>query len=263
MRFQGLAVAALSVAFSWSAACAAEPVFQFLPEPDFQTIVVKTVEAVQPRDAFKGLAQCEVVDAHTFAPVTAEHARKMLAPCFEAVGNRYQTKLRVEALASARGEAVTAQIEGLAVYVPEQVGVLSPVMRDLEHSLSTRNGRILGQPVSIRHEPLAPAQPQAAVAAEVSALQHTIDNCYTTDVVREIATSEDFIASYGRCIVTDPKIRVRAIRPSVNRPLGVTVQSEADPTVVSTLNGQVRVLGPEGPITVSVTAFPSSEMSLP
>jgi len=256
MKVQGLAVAALTLLFA-VAARAEEPTFQFLPEPDLQAIVVKTVEPLKAKDAFAGLSQCSVVDAKTFAPVTTAQALKMLTPCFQAVSARYGQPVRLEPLASARQESLAPQMEGLAVYVPEQLGVLSPLMRDLEHALETRRGRILGQPVVIRRAPqTAAAAPAAPADGAVSALQRTIDGCYTAQVVRAIATSEDFIASYGRCIVSDPDLRVRQIRPTRGQ-LGVQLQSDADVDVVRTLNGQVRVFGGEGPVMVSVVAYPS------
>lgn len=257
MKVQGLAVAALTFLFA-VAARAEEPTFQFLPEPDLQAIVVKTVEPLKAKDAFAGLPQCSVVDAKTFAPVNTAQALKMLKPCFQAVSERYGQPVRLEPLAFAQSETLAPQMEGLAVYVPEQLGVLSPLMRDLEHALETRRGRILGQPVVIRRGSVASDNKPLTSpdALTISALQRTIDGCYTTQVVRSIATSEDFIASYGRCIVSDPDLRVRAIRPTRGQ-LGVQLQSDADLNVVRTLNGQVRVFGGEGPVTVSVVAYSS------
>lgn len=258
MKVQGLAVAALSLLALTVAARAEEPTFRFMPEPDFEAIVVKAVEPLKANDAFAGLAQCAVVDARTYVRPTASQALKMLTPCFKAVETRYGQTIRLETLSTPKEGSLSVEAEGLAVYVPEQLGAVSPLMRDLEHALSSRSGRILGQPVVIRREVASPSDNKPVTspnALTISALQRTIDGCYTTQVIRRIATSEDFIASYGRCIVSDPNLRVRDIRPA--RPMGVTLESGAEEAVVRTLNGQVRVFGGDGPVTLSVTAYPT------
>ena len=253
---QGL-IAALAV-FAAAAVNAQEvPVFRYLPEPAFETIVAKSIEPLKSKDAFAGLAECAVVDARTFKPVTSAEAEQMLAPCVQGVSKRYNQPVRVERMAQQKEESMGVQIEGLALYVPEHVAVTDALMRDLNHALTARGGRILGHPVVVRRAPL-PSENKPAFGPGLqtkSALQNTLDGCMHAQVTRRIESSEQFIALYGRCIILDSKLRVSDVRPAAGRPLGVTLQSGADDTVVRSLNGLVRVDAENGPVVLSVVAY--------
>lgn len=123
---------------------------RYQPEPAFEQIIARAVEPLKARDAFAGLEECMVVDARTFRPVAAAQAEEMLAPCIAAVARRYNQSVKIERLTAAPEGSMTAQVEGLAIYVPEGAAITDPVMRDLNHALSRRAGRILGHPVSVR-----------------------------------------------------------------------------------------------------------------
>ena len=248
------------------AACAAplraqEFPIRYQPEPAFETIVVRAVDSMKPKDAFAGLEECVVVDARTFRPVPIAQASAMLSPCIAAVARRYGKTVKIDRLAIAPEGTMSAQVEGLAIYLSADIAVTDPVMRDLQYALSRRDGRILGHPVTVRRgAPQASSNKPITTPAALtrSSLQGAVDSCLHTLNIRRIETSEDFIQYYGACIVADKQLQVREIRPAAGQPLGVTVQSLADAPTVRSLNGLIKVPTAKGPVIVSVVAYAQS-----
>ena len=230
--------------------------FRVAPEPDFEGLIVKATQPMRARDAFAGLAECEIVDSQLLRQPTSKEAEAMLAPCVGALARRYNSPLSVESLPNAPENGVGAQVEGLAFYVPEQVAVTDPLMRDLQEGLSSRRGRVLGHQAFVRRgsAPTANKPLLAPEALTQSSVQSAIDACITIQPVRRIRTSEEFIRLYGRCIVSDRRLGIKEIVPAPGRPMSVMLLSEAGLEVVRTLNGVVSVDHHEGPVRVSVIA---------
>ena len=174
-------IAALVLALIAARSAAQDFPVHYLPEPDFESIVYGVVAPLQAKDAFGGLAECSVIDARTFVPVTLAKAQEMVAPCVAGLGRRYGISMIVERMAA--GNEVGTQIEGLALWVPGNVSVTSAVMKDLHLGLSLRNSRILGHPATVRRG-AAPSADKPACRRRVSAAQAAIDRCMVTMVLR-------------------------------------------------------------------------------
>jgi hypothetical protein len=252
-----LAAAAVLAALAVPA-FAEEISYTYQPEPAFERMIVRVAEPMRAKDAFAGLEECAVVDARTFRPVTAAQAEALLKPCVTAVGRRYGKDVTLEKLAAAPEGSMSTQVEGLALYLPADVAVTEPLMRDVQFGLGRRGDRVLGHQVLVRRGLPAPSsnKPVTTPAALTrSVLQAAVDACPRTMVVRRIETSADFIAAYGGCILADKKLQVSLIRPAAAQPMGVLVQSDADAPVVRSLNGVVTIPAAGGPVMVSVAAF--------
>jgi hypothetical protein len=255
-------LAALFVLLATPCAAQDAPV-QYLPEPDFETIVQKTVEPLKAKDAFHGLEECAVVDARTIAPVTLAKAEEMIAPCVTGLGRRYGAELVVQRLAAAAEGDFAIQVEGLAIYVPAETAVTSPLMKDINRGLALRKGKILGHRVALRRGPAPSAnKPGPEKGAQISAAQGAIDRCVMTAVVRQIDSSEDFLKHYGGCLMRAPELKVREMRPAPGQKLTVALLSLAEEKIVQSLTGRVSVPGADGPVNVSLVAYPQV-VSLP
>lgn len=239
----------------------AQQVVRFQPEPDFEYMIHTAVAPMQAKDAFAGLAECGVVDAKTFAPVTVAKAEQMLAPCLAAVSRRYATPVAVERMAAAAEGGFSTQVEGIAIYVPQSVAVTDALMKDLQFALEHRQGHILGHLVMIRRGEAPSNLKQVKAlgeASEKSAVQTAVDECFQPMSLRRIDTSEDFILYYGRCIVSAKNLKVRELHPAPGHPMSVALLSTGDTPTVRSMNGTVTVVAANGPVTVSVLAYPET-----
>lgn len=250
-----------SILLCAATASAQEMPIRFMPEPDFENAINVVTQPMKAKDAFAGLQECGVADAKTFKPVTIAQAQQMLAPCVVAVGRRYNQNISIERLATAAEGGFSVQIEGLAIYVPENVAITDALMKDLNRSLEIRNGRVLGHPVVIRRGAAPSANKPAfksAGADVVSAVQNAVDACFQPMSLRRIETAEDFILYYGRCIAEDKTLKVRELHPAPGHPMSVNLVSMADVPTVRSLNGAVKVAAANGLVTVSVIAYPET-----
>ena len=227
---------------------------RYMPEPNYEKLIHVIAEPMQAKDPFVGLSECGVVDAKTFAPVTAAQAELMLEPCIESLNRRYNTTLTLARLAEAASGGVSTQVEGLAIYVPSGIALTSPVMRDLQHGLDARQHTILGHRVVIRRG----QAPSTLKAGQKSALQAAVDGCMQPMALRPILSAEDFIQYYGRCILKAEALKVRALRAAPAHPMTVELVSVADIRTVRALNGPVSVRAAGDLVTVSVLAYPET-----
>lgn len=252
-----MTAAALAFVAAFTTAASAQNLpIRYQPEPDFETILHTAVAPMKGKDAFAGLAECSVLDAKTFAPVTVAQAHQMIAPCVKGVGQRYGAELTLERLAASAEGEVSVQVEGLAIYVPAAVAVTSPLMRDLQRGLDARQGRVLGHPVTIRRGPAPSADKPAKASLEKTGLvQAALDRCLQPMVLRRIDSSEDFILYYGRCLADAKELKIREMRPAAGRAMGITLLSLAEEPVVRGLNGPVSVVAANGPVTLTVVAY--------
>lgn len=232
-----LAAAILAVNFLASSA-RAEGEFRYMPEPAFNSIVNRTIELIEPQDAFAAIAACRVIDTPTFRQLALTEAVKALKPCLDGVSASYGVRVSVKQAAPA----------GLLVIETNGATIAAPVTRDLNFALNLRNGKLLGHPARIsRAESLS--QPAGVV-------QQALRRCLLPMVVRKIETSEYFIQHYGRCITGDAALKVSEIRPAAGHPMAVTLLSDGSTAEVQALNGAVTVNAGAGPVTVMVTAYP-------
>lgn len=250
--FAVIAAAALAVP-----AAAEESLVSYQPEPDFDLFVGREISRFQAQDAFAGIAACRIVDSRHIRPLTLAEAEAALKPCLQEVSQRYAA-------------VVTAEIDVVGVTLLPQVGTPpavmgialrtgaalgSPLLRDLEHALSLRQGSLLGHPAAIRRSAETAPAPRSVV-------QDALDSCPIAAVVRRIASSEDFIRAYGSCITRDSELKVREIHPAEGRGLAVFLVSAADRPTLESLNGLVAVNGGRGLVSVRILAS-SGAVSLP
>lgn len=232
-----LAILTLAAVIIPTLSRAQEQLVRYLPEPDFDLALNDALKPLQPQDAFAGLAECRVIDAQSFKPFTLKEAERALGPCMEAVSGRYETTVIV------KSDLIQKDVMGIAIETKAPAG--SALLRDLSHSLSIRGGALLGHPATIRREGEGIAR---------SALQGAVDRCIQPMVVRKIETSEDFLRYYEGCIRRAPELKVLDIRPAAG--LSVTVLTAATGRILQTLNGPIVVNAGEGPVAISVVAYP-------
>ncbi|MDE2039324.1 MAG: hypothetical protein KGO96_04710 [Elusimicrobia bacterium] len=128
------------------------------PAPDFEKMIHWITDPLQAKDPFAGVEQCSVVDARTFVPVSARQARQMLRPCVRKLAQRYHLALTLDLMSDAAPGTMSTQVEGLALYVPQEAPVTSMAMRDLEYGLRLRRFVVLGQPIVLRRGPVPPTE---------------------------------------------------------------------------------------------------------
>ncbi len=242
MKRQLLFAALLALAAS---AAAQETPIRYMPEPDFDGIIARTLEGVKPHDAFEGVAACRVADAQFIKPVSLEEARQLLAPCVAALTATYGKRVAIgEGTVSAQGR-MSAQVEVLMLEVPAGTGVEAPVMKDLNKAVAARGGRLLGHPAVV-------------VAEQRKTPQEALNECILPMVVREISTGADFIKAYGVCLRKIPEFGIVEMQPWPSKPLGVILLTKADHPVAESLTTAVEVSSLEGPVKVELIAYAST-----
>lgn len=234
-------------------AAAQEPLVRFQPEPDFDAVVSRAVQAAQPQDAFAGVAECRVVDARFFAPVSLEAARKMLQPCMAALSLKYGAQLEAALGTPAVQDRFNAQVEMLMLRVPASASITSPLMRDLNRALALRANRILGHRAAI--ERVDDKRVEALDASAAGPAQDAIDSCMLPDVVRRVESGADFIKYYGGCLRRARALRVVDMKPWPGHQLGVVLLTEGDHVAAQSLTGSVRVSSAKGPVEVELVAY--------
>jgi hypothetical protein len=154
----------------------------------------------------------------------------------------------------------SVQVEGLALWVPENVAVTDSLMKDLHFAIEHRQGRILGHMVMIRRgeAPSTTKSVKALGETNKSAVQSAVDQCFQPMSLRRIDTAEDFILYYGRCITEAKNLKVREMHPAPGHPMSVALLSMGDTPTVRSMNGPVTVVAANGPVTVSVMAYPET-----
>lgn len=223
---------------------------RFQPEPDFDLAVNHALQAAKPNDAFQAASECGVIDARYVAPVPIEKAEKILGDCLSALATRYGgADLLAKRGTVTRDEGFTAQVEVLMILVPKSVGAATPLMRDLNHALAQRQGRILG------HRAVIERADDRKVSMMSSTPQNALDNCMLPSVVRKIESGADFIKYYGSCLRQARSLRVVDMRQSPAHRLGVILLTEADRAVAETLTGPVKVAAANGPVEVQLLAY--------
>lgn len=234
-------------------ASAQEAIFRFQPEPDFESIVNRTVASYRAQDAFQGLAECRLVDQKPVKPYTLKEAVVALEPCLKAVTARYNISVVAEERVLA--PAADAKITGIALLLPPTVAINSKILRDLQSALKLRQNRLLGHVAEVRRE--ARQEGPSVPGVIKSAAQTALNRCMGPAVLHRIKSGDDFTRIYGHCITRDPELKVSRIQPSVSD-LSVTVFSAADRPVVESLNGVLSLNAENGPVNITVTAY--SEM---
>lgn len=219
------------------------------PEPDFEAVVSRTLQAMAPQDAFSQAAECRVVDAKFFAPVSLDDAQKMLAPCMNALSSHYGMSVQAKSgTPNVEGE-MSVQVEELLLKVPASAPVTSPLLRDLNHGLSLRGNRILGQKALVDRG--ADERTQSAA----SEAQDALDHCMLPQVLRRIDSGDDFIKYYGGCLRHDDALRVVALQSWPGHQLGVIVLTQGGDVVAEGMTGPVQVTGENGPVKVDLVAY--------
>ncbi len=190
------------------------------------------------RDSFGGVPECAIIDAPAFRAWTLSEARERLAPCFDAVAQRYQSRVAVVIgfVADAQGGPAKA---GLLL----ETGLVPGGMADraLSVSIARRGGRLMGQPVRVL------TRGEMALAP-VSAAQASVERCVTVDVVRPIRDARDFLSIYGRCLTGDSALGIAALKSAGGLAVAVTAQSAS----AAALNGYVTADAGTGPVRVLV-----------
>jgi hypothetical protein len=228
-----------------------EPVFHMQPEPDFNMALNNAMIPMKPKDAFFGLANCSIVDAKTLRAYTLPEAVKLLKPCLSDVSARYAVSLKGE-----RGVVGTIHngrgaILGIVIVAGTTNKVGNSMVRDINYSLSLRNGRLLGFKTVIRSQTdLNPAVPSLA--------QEAIDRCMLPTVVRQVENGADFIKFYGGCLRQDAALKIEDLKPWAGHQLGVMILTDAEGPAAEGLNGTVTVNAGKGPVTLDLVAYPKN-----
>ncbi len=233
--------------------CAAqETLVRFQPEPDFEAIVSKSIQAVQPQDAFSAAPECRIVDARFIKAPTIDEAEKMLKPCADALSSRYGSTVLATHGTPVVQDGFSAQVEMLKLEVPAGTPATSPLMRDLNRGLSLRNGRILGHRAFIERE----ADKKVDVAAAgLEGAQSAIDRCILPMVVRKIESGDDFIKYYGGCLRKASDLRVVDMKPWPGHKLGVVIMTDGGRVVAQSMTGPVSVVAANGPVKIDLVAY--------
>lgn len=225
-------------------------VVAFLPEPDFELSIGRAIASVKPADAFASSAECAVVDARFIQPVPIEQAEKLLGPCLSALSARYGADLAARRGTLAREGAMSTQVQVLKIIVPQSISQASPVMRDLNESLKTRNNRLLGHAAIVER-----AADRTVNAMNTAPAQKALDDCMIPTVVRKIESGADFIKYYGSCLAQAARLRIVDMRQSEAHKLGVVLVSGAERPVVAALTGPVSVIAANGMVQVQLLAY--------
>jgi hypothetical protein len=235
---------ALFAAALLASSAAAQSETLALQSRGFEAQALEIIKPFVPVDAFAGVPECSIVDAHTLRAWTLSEAQARLAPCLDAVARRRGAKIDAEAGFVADAQDGRPAQAGLLIKTDLVPG--GPDDRALSFAIAHRGGKLLGQPARVlARGDLAPES--------VSAVQGTLKRCMVIDVVRSIRTGADFISIYGKCLTSDAALAIRDLRAGDG--LSVSMKT-AQPSVqaVDSLNGYVTVNAGEGPVQVMVMA---------
>ena len=239
-----LAAALLSLA---ALARAQQLPISYQPEPDFDGMVRKGVEAFAPKDAF-ARPSCQVVDAKPVKPWTFEQAHASLAPCLKALSGHYGVPLSVQPGIVDIADGGRAMV-GLVLSAGRGAAVGTAAVRDLNHGLSLRRDRLMGFRAALRRS--GEAGPVVA-----SSVQAAVERCILPTVVRKIRSAGEFLTHYGACLKKDSELKAKDLSPlGGGDPLAVGIVSEAEETALGAMNGFVTVMGENGPVQVLFVVF--------
>ncbi|MBI5630650.1 MAG: hypothetical protein HY921_07185 [Elusimicrobia bacterium] len=203
---------------------------------------------LQARDIFREFQdECGIVDAKMLRLPDLTEAVEALEPCFQKISADYRVPISVR---SGLVKTEADPTAGIILLLPDASLEQRALARSLGYSLSLRSGSLLGYQAQVL------LRDDSALAA--SHLQQAIDRCVQPMVLRDIDSGADFVRYYGRCVVEEPGLKVKEIRPAQGQRLAVTVLSSADPDTVDALNGIVSVPGRAGEVRVLVVAYPET-----
>ena len=215
----------------------------------FSAFDAQAAEAVRPfvlEDSFAGIGACGILDIKTIRAWTLTEASDMANPCLKAVGLKYSAEITMQGgLLSAASEGRPAR-PGLILKTDLIPG--SKAHRDMAASLERRRGELLG------HRVLLLTRGEAAPSS-VSAVQEALRQCITTDVVRNIRSSADFVKIYGSCLTHNPDLKIDELRAGED--FTVDMKTEATESGVEAMNGFVTVNAGTGPVQVMIVAYAS------
>jgi len=94
---------------------------------------------LNPKDAFKGLQECSIVDAMFIRQPDLKESVVMLAPCMTAVSKRYAVSV------SAKEAPLPGSFDsGIGVFVSGKLLIGNSVLMDLNYSIKMRHGGFFG-----------------------------------------------------------------------------------------------------------------------
>lgn len=197
-------------------------------------------------DAFQGLSQCAVVDAHfvLVRPLSLQEAVKTLGPCMAAVSARYGVAISAsEGLIDVRDRAIRRM--GILVVVGSIVPEDNSVLDDLTFALRKRHHIFLGHPAKLHY--IGESRPEPRPGR--SSLQSHLDTCILPMFLAPIRTASDFVEVYGHyCLRPVSSLAIANLLADRENASVVRVYSMAASPVIDAMNGMVQVPGDRGPV---------------
>ena len=130
----------------------AEEGMRYMPEPAFNSIVNGALRDFEPRDAFAGVEECRIVDAKTIRAFELDEAVAAIRPCLAAVARRYAEGLSAKVGVVSAAAGGRQRVMGILIE-PAGAAISIFLVRDLNRSLSLRDGKLLGHPARLSRRP--------------------------------------------------------------------------------------------------------------
>ncbi|MBI4656603.1 MAG: hypothetical protein HY746_07645 [Elusimicrobia bacterium] len=106
---------------------------------------------MNPKDAFKGLDACSIVNAVFAKQPTLKEAVSMLQPCVKAVSKKYGVLVSAsESFIWHTGPTISQQ-RAIGILVSGPLPIGNSVIRDLNHSVEIHHGYLLAYPAYVKH----------------------------------------------------------------------------------------------------------------
>lgn len=99
-----------------------------------------------PKDAFKGLQECSIVDAMFIRQPDLNESVGMLKPCMKAVSKRYGVSVSVE-----ETKRPDSSGPGIGLFVSGKLMIGNPVLIDLNYSIKIRHGGLFGHKAYVEY----------------------------------------------------------------------------------------------------------------